>query len=228
MEASAHAGLDAALEREALRVYRRYQLEVVEALDLCPWAERARLQGRVAERVLLQDDADMARVLAVVAELAASARIEIGVLLFPRLALGVVDFERFVARLRDADTARYPFGAGVFAMAAFHPDAKADVSEPERLIPFLRRTPDPTIQLVRMTALEEVRRNMPHGTELIDELTLGATPVYVRDAPSLRERIARSNLGSVQRAGLETVRALLDDIQRDRDGAYARLAAGSR
>src|SRR5262249_32562635 len=41
----------AALSEEAVRVYRRYQIEIVEALNLCPWAERARLEGRVREVV---------------------------------------------------------------------------------------------------------------------------------------------------------------------------------
>ena len=59
------------LEAEALRVYRRYQREVVEALNLCPWAERARLEGRVTERVLLQRSAESQLSLRAIRELEA-------------------------------------------------------------------------------------------------------------------------------------------------------------
>ena len=59
-------------------------------------------------------------------------------------------------------------GESPFAMAAFHPDAAADLDDPERLIPFLRRTPDPTIQLVRQEALERVRGRHPQGTAFVD------------------------------------------------------------
>ena len=36
------AGYESALRNEALRVYRRYMLEVVEGFTLCPWAAAAR------------------------------------------------------------------------------------------------------------------------------------------------------------------------------------------
>ena len=137
------------LAAEALRVYRRYAIEIVEAFGLCPWAERARKTGRVAERVLLQRDSTAATALDCVADLAADPNVDIGLLIFPRLTLDPLAFEHFTALVRDKDAERRPLGGIVFAMAAFHPGAEADLSDAERLIPFLRRTPDPTIQLVR-------------------------------------------------------------------------------
>jgi hypothetical protein len=221
------AGLDAAvaarLEREALRVYARYQLEIVEGLSLCPWARRARLEGRVRQRVLLLRSADPTPVVASIAELAADPTIDIGLLLFPRLELDADGFERFVAAARLADEAGRPLGGVPFAMACFHPDAAPDLADPERLIPFLRRTPDPTVQLVRRSVLDEVRASAPHGTCFVDELQLGAVPLEPAELPPLRERIARSNLETLRRVGLDEVSALLDQIRADRDRAYARI-----
>ena len=37
------------LAREAIRVYGRYEVEVVEAFTLCPWAERSRRDGHTRQ-----------------------------------------------------------------------------------------------------------------------------------------------------------------------------------
>src|SRR5437773_1075477 len=144
----------AALEKEAIRLYRRYEVEIVEALKLCPWAERARLDGRVVERVLEWPCPDFARPLAAINELARDSLIEIGLLIFPTARVPRPEFEWFVSRLVDADAGARELGTVPFALAAFHPDAEPDLSHSERLISFLRRTPDPTIQLVRCEALD--------------------------------------------------------------------------
>jgi hypothetical protein len=217
------------LVAEALRVYRRYAVEIVEAFGLCPWAARARQSGRVSERVLLQKGSDAVPALECVGELARDAKVDIGLLIFPRLTLDPLAFEHFTALVRDRDAERRPLGAIPFAMAAFHPGAEADLSDPERLIPFLRKTPDPTIQLVRRSVLEKVRGKNMQGTGFIDEAALqalealGAIPTGGQEEQSLRERIAQANYQTVQDAGLSTLRARLDDIRQDRTRAYARL-----
>jgi hypothetical protein len=218
----------AALVAEALRVYRRYAIEIVEAFGLCPWAARAREAGRVAERVLLQRDTSTAAALDCVFELAESESVDIGLLIFPRLTLDPLAFEHFTASVRERDAERHPLGAIPFAMAAFHPGAEADLSDAERLIPFLRRTPDPTIQLVKRSVLEKVRGKSSQGTgfvdpEALDQLEALACVAEEHEEQSLRERIARANHRTVLQTGLANLRARLDDIRQDRTLAYARL-----
>ena len=67
-----------ALVSEALRVYRRYQHEVVEGFRLCPWAEKARLDGRVREVVRLDRAPDVAPTLVDVDALMDDAQVDIG------------------------------------------------------------------------------------------------------------------------------------------------------
>jgi hypothetical protein len=156
----------------------------------------------------------------VIADLARDAGVEVAILIYPRMALTPGEHDRFVASVRDADAKLHPLGAIPFAMAAFHPNAPIDRLAPERLIPFLRRTPDPTIQIVRSSALERVRSGAPQGTSFVDVSTFDITvPVQ----PSLRERIARANLDKVDAVGIGEVTERLDDIRRDRDLTYARL-----
>jgi hypothetical protein len=214
---------DARWTTEALRLFHRYQLEIVEAWGLCPWAEPARRMNRMRERVMLQTDTGTARSVATMAELALDETVEVAVLIYPRLGLAMQPFERFVATLREDDARTHPLGAIPFAMAAFHPDARLDASHAERLIPYLRRTPDPTIQIVRTSVLDRVRGSAPQGTSFVNFATFDITAVA---QPPLRERIARANLARVESSGAAALTECLDDIRRDRERTYAALTEG--
>lgn len=206
---------------ETLYVYRRYATEVVEDLRLCPWALPARKAGRVREHVLLMREEDSTTAAKAVYAIAMDASIDIGLLIFPRITLERMDFERFVKRIRDEDALQYDDGRPPMAMAAFHPNAEPNLESAERLTPFLRCTPDPTIQLVRTSALEKVRAADEHGSSLIDlsKIDLKAFLATPPKAP-VHERIAEMNLQTVQELGVAKVQALLRDIRADRDRRY--------
>ncbi len=172
-----------------------------------------------------RDDVDAAIAPAVAAldAWAAAERVEIGFLLFPRLQIARLAFDELVARVRTADSDRRPVGAPPFALAAFHPEAEPDPRDPERLIPFLRRTPDPCVLVVRMATLERVRSNRTQGTKFIDAAALEASLANEAAEPSLRQRIARANLATAQRVGVDTLRGAIEAIRRDRDATYGAL-----
>ena len=221
-------GHESALRNEALRVYRRYMLEVVEGFTLCPWAAAARRDGHVVETVILaENQADPQQSLALLAGLNAQLETDIALFIYPDLELDRLGFESFVRTVRERDAARHEVGTIPFAMAAFHPDARPDLNEPERLIPFLRRTPDPTIQVVRCAALERVRGNSQEGTSFFDLANLGTLPLPQKEPVSLRQRIAQANLDTTLEVGVDTLEALFQDIRRDRDQSYARVRDGA-
>ncbi len=95
---------------------------------------------------------------------------------------------------------------GGFLAAAFHPDYPAPeggatnggAAAAARLVPFIRRTPDPTLQLVRASLLDGLRGQVS-------------------------DDVARDNQATVTARGLAALDALLTDIRRDRDASYARL-----
>jgi hypothetical protein len=215
---------ESALRREALRVYRRYALEVVEGFDLCPWAAYARRDGRVVECVILAENpADPLQSLTQLSALLPNAKTEIALFIYPDLELDRLAFESFVRTLRERDAARYEVGEIPFAMAAFHPEARADLADADRLIPFLRRTPDPTIQLVRQSALDRVRGTSQEGTSFFDLSNLALLPLPQKEPVSLRQRIGQANLATTRKVGVEALETVLNDIRRDRDEAYTRL-----
>jgi len=124
--------------------------------------------------------------------------------------------------VREQDAARRELGAAPFALAAFHPEAPPRVDDPERLIPFLRRTPDPTIQLVRRDVLERVRG--PQGTGFIDVAMLTPRALLAEPEETLRRTIAKTNLETVSSVGVHVLEAVFEDIRRDRDESYAKLS----
>jgi hypothetical protein len=215
---------ETALTAEAVRVHDRYVLEFVEAFKICPWAERSRLEGRTRQVVLTFREPALEPSLEAVAALGADADLEVGFLLFPRLELGRVAFERFVSELRRADSARSGIEGPPMAMAAFHYDAPADLGAPQRLVPFLRRSPDPTVQLIKRKVLEDLRGPGDHGTAFVDPASVDLKEFLSRKKkPPLHERVAAINLETVEAVGVARLDALLREIRADRDAAYARL-----
>jgi hypothetical protein len=180
---------------EALRLNARYVEEVVIGWDLCPWAARAWLDGQVVQRVFTDDGLDdVAPAGAFIDELLANPHAAIGLAIFPLATCTVGAWERFAERVRRTH-ADYPFLA-----AAFHPDYRAPDAplDAARLVPFIRRTPDPTLQLVRASLVDRLRGEISAD-------------------------VARANFANVTTRGPGKLDALLADIRRDRDASYARL-----
>ena len=196
---SAAAAAPAALVLEALRVNARYVEEVVIGWGLCPWAARAWNDGQVTQRVFTDAEPDAAPVAAFIDELGAKPDAAIGLAIFPRVACTVAAWERFAERVRRARRE--------FLAAAFHPEyappahgaPAGDAMAAARLVPFLRRTPDPTLQLVRASLLENLRG-------------------------PISDDVARANHATVKMRGPAALDALLTEIRRDRDASYARVS----
>lgn len=211
-----------ALEREAVRLCRRYLEEVILPFDLCPWAAPALRQQRVEITPVLQQVTNLhelrdaagrgAEMLA-----AAAAETELVLVLFPLFRLGRYDFDALLRALRNR-----PEAAG-FVMAAFHPAAALDSTDPERLIPFLRRSPDPMVQAVRSEVLERINPGRGTGTAFVTLDRLLAGDLDRPAEPSPRERVARANWDTIQRSGAESLTEALTSIHDDRRRTYERL-----
>jgi hypothetical protein len=209
--------------REATRLHGRYLVEVVEHYGLCPWAVKARLANRLRTVVLLQSEESTEPSIAAMSPWTDDRNMDVGFLLYPRLALGRVEFDRFAATVRSAEIERHALGDAPFAMVAFHPDARPELDDAERLIPFLRRTPDPCIQVVRVEVLNRVRGATPEGTQFLDSAVLDAVASGAMAEPTVRERVSRANLATARSVGIEQMRQTIDSIRKDRDETYEHL-----
>ncbi len=128
--------------------------------------------------------------------------------------MDVNEFEQFVAALRGETR--------VFAMAAFHPQGKFSSETAAQLVPLFRRAPDPTIQLVRFSLLDQVKAQRPTGKILFDGSAAGQAALAALGRPSISDEVAENNFSTTKRLGLAQIEAILAEIIQDRARSYAR------
>jgi hypothetical protein len=196
---------------EVHRLLERYLVEVVEAYELCPWARGARLGGELAVDVLWGAPALPAWIAAAERLLARPAT-RVAMVVAPELAAAPAELRG----LRDAVAAAVPT-AGI---AEFHPDAALDSQTPARLIPFLRRAPDPLLQLVPLALLDAVRARPPAADLAHQAQILGGHAPLPRG--DVADRIAATNHARVTRDAA-TLSALFDELAADRRRGYAQV-----
>jgi hypothetical protein len=211
------------LEREVLRINERYLCEVVERFDLCPWAKSVRSTAKLHRAVYLSGPSApeiLAEISKDIELFASNSQAEIGLLLFPNHDVTPSAFRAFVGSLEKAHADNHPRHDIPLAMASFHPDAEADLSSPARLVSFIRRSPDPTIQLVRRDAMAKVREG-PSGGSVFAESLDAFMPLMGQKAKlSVSESIAKNNLETIEGAGVAALEAIFQDIAEDRRRSY--------
>ena len=191
-------------EREARRILDRYLVEVVEIFQLCPWARGARDRGEIAVEIVWGAPDDT---MLVTAAEHALARGRVAMVVTPTWAITAAELRV----VRDRIAQRIPT-AGV---AEFHPQAALDLATPARLVPFLRRSPDPMLQLVPFSILDEVRAGPPTADLARQAAILRGAEPPVDVAAS----IAKANHQTVTTRADEII-AILDDIAADRARSY--------
>jgi len=215
-------------------IHDRWLVEVVEALNLCPFARKSREQGRVV-RPILRDLPRMTdpghSVEAIAHAIRQTPEVEIILLTYPvpddHAWRAAQAFDAHVSAVRDAWIAH---GGSTFYMVAFHPnprDAGTRTLTADSLVPLLRRTPDPVIQCVRADVLdalrkqvqEQNRRRMIAELEARDPRLAELFARSIQADPELGSDIAQANFEHVGagegRARLDAaVRALRDERDR--------------
>jgi hypothetical protein len=195
---------------EVRRLLDRYIVEIVEAYDFCPWAKAARTGGELMVDVLWGDPSVEDWALAS-ARLLGLPDTRVAMVIAPELAAPPSELRA----IRDRVAARIP-SAGV---AEFHPDAELDLASPARLVPFLRRSPDPLLQLVPLELLDRVRA-YPAVVDIMEQAQM-LTDIATPARGDVADALAETNHARVT-ADAAAIRAVLDDIAADRRTSYAR------
>jgi hypothetical protein len=198
-------------DQEVRRILDRYLVEIVEEYNFCPWAHAARTGGEVSPVVLfgqpnLDQWLDAART-----ALGRTKNARVAMVVAPELAATTTEFRS----IREQIARRIEF-AGV---ADFHPDGTFDTASPARLVPFVRRSPDPLLQLVPLEILHGVRTQTAPPTLSEQARALGG--VAHTGSEDIADRIAATNHSRV-RKDLARIEEVLDDIAADRRRSYAR------
>ena len=205
-----HSGLVDPREAVVRRVLDRYLVEIVEAYELCPWARAARAGGELAVAVVWQQPA-LDEWVAAAERLLAAPRTRVAMIVAPEWSGSPAELRA----LRDRVAARVAT-AGV---ADFFPEAAFDLATPARLVPFLRRSPDPLLQLVPLALLDGVRAAPPPPDLAAQARMLGGAGAAPHVA--VADRIAAANHARVA-ADPEAIAARFAAIAEDRARSYAR------
>jgi len=200
-----------ALTREALRLHERYHREVIERFSVCPWAKPARADGRTRTHVVIDASCAPEELIPILAEWAADEKVDVAFVIAPRFAGDAGAFAGWATSITNLHSE-------VFLTAPFYPS----VPDSAGSIQFLRQTPDPTVQLVRRTRLEDIRaQDPPHYADIFDldlrELEADRAP---REVAAL---VVAHNERMIEREGRAEIQRVLDDIREDRERTYARL-----
>jgi hypothetical protein len=207
-----------ALEAAALARNDRYLREFVEALHMCPYAKRCRESGKLHRRVVFSRDDAFAAVRAV--EALPEDSVEVALLIFPgEPAEGESSAQAFVAfcvdlrnRISDAHDGDPPFYC-----VAFHPDLPRDLHDSHRAVQFIRRSPDPTIQLVRASVLRSVRADKEGGSKFVDASNMTLEQLMAVTSPlGLSDLIAEENLEALHRENPDRIETLLASLRSSR------------
>jgi hypothetical protein len=200
--------------QEVLRIHERFLVEVIEKLQLCPWAEGTRQSGALKRAVILDQD-PLEEILAW------DENVLVGILIFPRFSGGPEAFDEHLKQLRKSEQLRRK---SPFVTALFHPRLSFSAETPEQLVPLFRRSPDPSVQFIRHAALESVRSAGPSGKFLFDWSAKAFAELERREKElPVSDRIARDNAVTVEREGVAALLAIYQDLLADRNRSYSKF-----
>lgn len=200
-----------ALAGEARRLHERYHRELIERFSVCPWAKPARADGRTRTHVVTDASCSPEELVPILSEWAADEAVDVAFVIAPRF-VGPAD------AFADWATSIVQSHSDVFLTAPFYPT----VPDSSGSIQFLRQTPDPTVQLVRRTRLEEIRaQDPPHYADIF---TLNLRDLEsVRPPRAVAAAVIERNERTIERAGRVEIQRIFDDIREDRERTYAKL-----
>ncbi len=220
------AAVGPAFEREVRRINLRFNREIIEGLGVCPYARVGREGGASLVFVRGESEPTVEILHETVDLLVGQPEVEVAQVVFPRVVLGPDDFLAFSSSFAAANAARYPKKRPVFVHAAFHPALSYGTDHPSRLVPFFRRSPDPMVQLVRLSVLDAIHASKPRGTQFFDGDMASLMAMLKEKRPeSVTDRITRENHERAMAGGLAVIEGIARDIASDRASAYAAAEA---
>lgn len=218
-------GARRALEAIALEANDRYLETFLEPHSFCPFSRGGRKRGLTHREVCLASSLDVTPWLDLMEALAADPTKVVAQLIFPAIEVPPDAWSRFCHELTTAGNERMRVGVGkgaeVFAVAPLHPELGYSTKNAYTLIPLLRRTPDPTVQWVRLDALEKLYEGRSAKTVFVDVAELEAFLAAPQKKP-LFDRIAETNQQMAERLGVAEVERTLRELSRWAQARYAR------
>lgn len=204
----------------AERGYDRYVQAFLEEHSLCPFARGGRLKGVTLRLAHLAESADPQPIIDIMARVAGDPSKAVVGLIVPGIRVEPEAWRRFAIAITAAGNARLP-GGETYVVAALHPNHAYSAASPLSLIPLFRRAPDPTMQWVRLDALESVYAGRSGEDMYVPPEEI---PALLANPPRqpLFERIAETNMKMALRLGVNKLEADLRAIHHETQRALER------
>jgi hypothetical protein len=169
------------------------------------------MAGRTRAHVVTTKACSAEELVPLLSAWAEDSKLEVGFVIVPRFEGNADAFSDWAESIVEPH-------AEMFLSAPFHPS----VSDSAGSIQFLRQTPDPTVQLVRRSRLEEIRAQDPPHYRDIFEIDMNDLAKEAEKQPVAASVVAH-NERMLEREGRAGIQAIVEDIRRDRDQTYAKL-----
>lgn len=208
----------------ALAANDRYVQAFLEQHSICPFSRGGRLQGATTRFVHFADSTDAMPIVELMAEVSRQPEKGVVQVILPMLSVAHDEFRQFCHDVTSAANSRLPAGE-TYAVAPLHPDLPYTDKNSYTIIPLFRRAPDPTIQWVRLDALESIYEGRSDKDIYVHPSEIEAYLARPKREP-LYDKIAETNLKMAKRLGIAAVEKTLRDISNDGRAAYARALLG--
>ncbi len=205
------AALRAQIEAAAIDANERYITDFLEEHAFCPFSKGGRAQGKTLRYVHYAESASIEPLVQLMARAALDPQRMVVQVILPMLEVDANEWISFCNKLTTVANKELGTGSDVYAVAAMHPRLSYEQSNPAAMIPLLRRSPDPTIQWVRLDDLEALYAGRSGETRVVD-LDDPATLMQDEEQTPLFERITEANLEMAEKLGFAKVEEALTDF----------------
>jgi hypothetical protein len=203
--------LRAEIEAAAIEANERYITDFLEEHAFCPFSRGGRAQGQTVRYVHYASTTSVAPLIELMAKAAKNPKWMVVQVLLPMIDVDAEEWIRFCNELTVLANASLGSGNDVYAVAAMHPELRYQLSNPGALIPLFRRSPDPTIQWVRLDDLEALYAGRSGETKVVDPSDPESLMQAEEQAP-LFERITEANQEMADSLGYNKVEEALAEF----------------
>jgi hypothetical protein len=208
-----------AIERVAMEANDRYLYEFLEKYAFCPFAKQGREEGTSVRYFHYADTLSIDPLLELMEKVASNTQHVVSQVMMPVIEVEPDLWMDFCYRLTELGHIRMG-GRDVLAVAPLHPKLSFNTANPFALVPLFRRTPDPTIQWVRLDGLEALYEGRERGSRFVTPEEIPKLLAGPKPKASLYDRVAETNMSMARRLSVDKVVSILADMHAEARRRY--------
>lgn len=199
----------------------RYVQEFVEEYGFCPFAKRGRRLGQIHRYVHFAHAESVTELTTLMHRITSDPSQVVVQVVLPLIEIGPREWHRFVTKVSEFANFDLPRDDRM-GTAALHLTLTYTDANPFSMLTLFRRSPNPTIQWVRLHGVRKLYEGRSGGTRVMTLADMD-TPLAKPPMTPLYDRIAITNARMARRMRLETIEAMLAEYADDATRSYQRI-----